>query len=226
MTLMMLTRSLLLLSLLAGAAVWYLDRFRGNYVINDIEYRIPEPYAGRATKLLPTWQEAARASGGFDPGGPFLFLHFSSEELKTAFPSYVVKYGERGFNTTFSVQAFEIKEHRSFSDYFAHYFSDQENLLKVEYLLDEGLFRYIHSSRKYQQFLGTISPSQENIEEAEQPLFFSCTDWAQEAAHDSCDFTIQRGNVGFSINLSYANLHLYQELQDYFFTKLESWRVK
>jgi hypothetical protein len=217
---------LLLFSLLGGAVVlgWKLMSTNMVYEISGRQYVIPDEYLGPfARRSSNVWGSGE----GFDPEGPITFVYFSNEELGDRFPRYIAKYGEQGFNTTFSVMVFTSNKVGTFQDDFLYFLPESGVGVDVEYDIETTLYTFRREDNPYDLFLGTINPYQSGFDGIDKEIFIRCWAWTNEIpAGWSCSYTLKREETFFNFRVSFANLGLLHELTDYFFTKLDSWRVE
>jgi len=217
--------ALLLLVTFLGAAVFlnlWMPRDR-TYEINGQLYLIPEAYLGPFARARSIWGQGE----GFDPEGPIAIVFLPSSELREKFPQYVLKYGEQGFNTIFSVMAFTSDKLGTFEDDFLNFLPANGMGVEVHYDIGSGLYHFRQKENPYDLFVATANPYQSGFSETGGEIFVRCWVWANEDPEGrSCSYTVKEGETFFNFTLSFANLKLLHELTDYFFTKLDSWRVE
>src|SRR5690606_8711312 len=107
----------MLLLLPAGAALFYENVGSGLHVVNGERFDIPGEYKRSVLGLLPGMGQTAL----LDNEEGLFFVYFTNEELQENLPSYISKYGERNFNTLFSVMVFESERPGTFDDDFLYF---------------------------------------------------------------------------------------------------------
>jgi len=217
---------LLLLACTLGAAALSLLKKSDDavYVINEQRYEIPYEYLGPfARSGLSTRNEI----DGYDPEGPIAVVFFSGSELKEEFPHYVLKYGEESFNTTFSVMIFTSDREGTFEDEFLAFLPASSDGVDVQYSMEQGLYFFKQEENPYALFAATGNPYISGFDRLDDDIFIRCSVWPNDHPDGrNCRYFLKVKDTFFGFYISSANLNLSNELTDYFFTKLDSWRVE